>query len=109
MEIGKEGIGTLESVDKMPTMGNLDMSLLLVPDTFEPLERGPEEALIEALNRAIIDGGFYKNALEMVDLPRRYVEESPQFEQMFEKDEFVRTMNSSPVISELLDKVYVRK
>lgn len=89
MEIGKEGIGPLENVDKMPTMGDLDMSLLLVPDTFEPLERGPEmvvpvdkdmvrdkEAFIEAMNRAIIDGGFYKNSLEMVKLPPRYNEKT---------------------------------
>ena len=79
MEIGKEGIGPLEN-----------------------------EAFIEAMNRAIIDGGFYKNALEMIDLPRRY-EEPPIFEPMFEKDEIVRIMNSSPVVAELLDKVYVRK
>ena len=85
MERGKEGVGPLESVE-------ID-----------------NEAFIEAVNRAIIDGGFYKNALEMVDLPRRYVEEPPQFEPMFEKDEVVRMMNSSPVISELLDKVYVKK
>ena len=85
MEIGKEGIGPLENVE-------ID-----------------NEAFIEAMNRAIIDGGFYKNALEMVDLPRRYVEEPSRFEPMFEKDEVVRMMNSSPVISELLDKVYVKK
>ena len=84
MDIGKEGIGPLENVE-------ID-----------------KDAFIEAMNRAIIDGGFYKNALEMVDLPRRY-EEPSIFEPKFEKDEIVRMMNSSPVISELLDKVYVRE
>ena len=80
MEIGKEGIGPLESI----------------------------EIDIDALSRAIIDCGFYKNVLEMIDLPQRY-EEPPIFEPKFEKDEILRMMNSSPVISELLDKVYVRE
>ena len=85
MEIGKEGIGPLENVE-------ID-----------------NEAFIEAMNRAIIDGVLYKSALEMIDLPRIYVEEPPRFEPKFEKNEIVRMMNSSPVISELLDNVYVRK
>lgn len=81
------------------------------PELVVPVDKDmvrDREAFIEAMNRAIIYGGFYKNALEMVELPRRYVEEPRQFKPMFEKDEFRQMINSPPVITESLERVYVR-